>query len=157
MTEEIVLDGKFHENETKNDMIEEKNLTKLLRVNFTSKEKLDMGDQMANAIRNIKSAEEDLSSVSSQYKSDIKKYQAELSSLAERLNCGWEMRSVNCIQHKDYTLKSVFIQRLDTRETIEERAMTADELQMGLPLIPFEGNLPDDINPFYIEERKEAI
>lgn len=118
--------------EIKNDMIEEKNFTKLLRVNFTSKEKLDTGEQMANAVRNIKQAQDDLASVQSQFKSDIKKYEAELSGLAEKLNSGWEMRSVTCVQIKDFNVKSVQIKRLDTLEVIEERAMDADELQMGL-------------------------
>ena len=140
----------------KNDMIEEKNLTKLLRVNFTAKEKLDIGDQMANAIRNIKQAEDDLASVSSQYKSEIKKYNAELTGLAEKLNSGWEMRNVTCLLIQDFNLKSYVIKRLDTTEIVEERALSADELQMGLPGIAEEKGEATEDTPTQSPPKSES-
>lgn len=92
-----------------------------------------MADEIANAIRNLNKAQDDLASVSAQYKSEQKKFEAEIASLAEKLNSGWEMRNVGCREVRDFNTGSVYVFREDTEELIEERAMSAEERQAELP------------------------
>lgn len=129
MTEEMQENGQEGQ---KND-IETRRLTKLLKVMFAVKERLGMGDQMANAVRNIKQAQEELKSVKAQYDSKIKQFEAEIANMSERLNSGWEMRSVECEEIKDFQTGNVITRRIDTGERIEERAMTFEERQQELP------------------------
>ncbi len=120
--------------EVKAEDIEIREFTRILKVMFPVKERLGIGDQMANAIRNIKQAQDELKSVKAQYDSKIKQFEAEVANLSERLNSGWEMRSVECAEIKDFRMGNVFVRRTDTGDYIEERAMTFQERQGTLPL-----------------------
>ena len=162
--------------------IEKRTFNRLLKVLFTPTEKIEISEQIANAIRNLKKAQDDLASVAAQFKSEIKRHEAEITSLAEKVNSGWEMRSVVCREIKDYNTGSVYVFRDDTEELIEERAMTAEERQKplpfketespatdetaslpGLPETVSEGglpsdpkaplDLPEDNNPFYLGKK----
>jgi len=113
--------------------MQERKFNRLLRVLFTPPEKIEMSEQIANAIRNLKKAQDDLASVAAQYKSEMKKFEAEIASLAEKVNSGWEMRSIVCREIRDYNNGSVYVFRDDTEELIEERAMTVGERQQALP------------------------
>jgi hypothetical protein len=110
--------------------IQETKTVKILKVMFSEKEKVDMAGQIANSIRNLNRVEDELASISAEYRSEIKKYQIEIKTTAQKLNTGWEMRSIPCIEKKDYDNGSIQIFRNDTQEMIEERAMTAEERQM---------------------------
>jgi hypothetical protein len=114
------------------EMVQTEDLERSLKVNFTEKERFQLGSQLGEALRRLKSTQNDLAAVSAQYKSDIKQIDAEIGSLAERLNSGWEMRKVKCVRIKDYNVGMIQIKRLDTLEIVEERAMDAEERQMGL-------------------------
>lgn len=118
--------------ETKAD-IEIKRMSRILKVMFTDKERLAMGDQMANAVRNIKQVKDELDAIKAQYGSKSKALEAEIANVSERLNSGWEMKSVECEEQRDFRVGSVLIVRVDTREIIEERAMTFEERQGELP------------------------
>lgn len=137
--------------------IERNEVYRILKTDFTEKEKLIIACQMANCVRDLKRLSDDLSSVSSQYKTDIKKQEAEMASLAEKLNTGWEMRRTECVEEKNFDNGSVLVFRKDSCATVEERAMTGEERQMALfkegqekgeP--PTETpDLPEDTNQFY--------
>lgn len=130
-----------------NKMIEKKDVFRSLKTNFTEKEKLTIGEAMANAVRERDRLESELTSIKKQYASDIDKQRAEITSLAERLNTGWEMRRVECEEVRDFNNGSVRVYRKDQGEStfitvdhpsgiqyqiVEERAMSAEERQMGL-------------------------
>lgn len=133
------------------DMLEFRQVTRLLKVLFTEKEKIELGEQIAGTIRDLKAKRDDLDSIKSRYGSDIKALEAQLSSLAERLNSGWETRLVNCDQIKDYRTGTFIIRRMDTGEHVEERALTTDELQMGL----FEKQGESNVGSGDIEKQEE--
>ncbi len=122
------------------EMIERKDVFRNLKCNFTQEERLKIGDQMANAIRERTRLESEFASIKKQYSSDIAKQEAEVTSLAERLNTGWEMRRVECLEVKDFNNGTVRVYRKDlgifdeNQLFIEERPMTAEERQMNLPL-----------------------
>jgi len=160
--------------------MQERKFNRLMKVSFSPAEKIEMSEQIANAIRNLKKAQDDLASVAAQYKSEMKRFEAEITSLAEKVNSGWEMRSVECREIRDYNTGSIYIFRDDTEEVIEERAMTAAERQPELPFKEKEPeprptvaegqadaqseasekpltDLPEDTNPFYLgAEKKEG-
>jgi hypothetical protein len=114
--------------------IEVKKVMRILKVLFTVKQRLEMGEQMANAIRNTKQAQDEAKSVKAQYDGKIKQFDAEISNISERLNSGWEMKPVDCEETRDYRTGSAIVRRVDTQEIIEERALTWEERQM--PLFP---------------------
>jgi hypothetical protein len=161
--------------------IEERKFNRLLKVSFSPPEKIEMSEQIANAIRNLKKAQDDLASVAAQFKSEIKKFEGEIASLAEKVNSGWEMRNIPCREVKDFSVGAVLVFRDDTQELIEERAMTAEERQPELPLkekepeppatdlgedraVPGQPDLssqpeapldlPEDTNPFYVGKKE---
>jgi hypothetical protein len=116
------------------EMIEKKDVWRTLKTNFTEKEKLAMAEQISGCIRERNRLEEEFVSVKKQYASDIGKQEAEISSLAERFNTGWEMRRVECVELKDFNNGSVRVYRRDTGDLTEERPMSAEERQQTLPL-----------------------
>lgn len=115
--------------------MEERRFKKMLETTFTDEEKVQMSKQIGIALRSLKKAQDDLATVKAQFTSKIKEHEAEVNTLMEKINSGWEMRSVSCREVKDYNTGSVFIFRDDTHEMIEERAMTGEERQPPLPLL----------------------
>lgn len=161
--------------------MQERKFNRLLKVLFTPPEKIEMSEQIASAIRDLKKSQDDLATVKAQFQSKIKEHEAEIANLCERINSGWEMRSIGCREVKDYTNFSVYVFRDDTEEMIEERAMTAGERQPELPFkepepeppatnlgedgaVPSQPdlssqpeaplNLPEDTNPFYVGKKE---
>ncbi len=116
------------------EMIEKKDIWRSLKWFFTEKEQLSMACSFANHHREKMRLEGELSSIKKQYASDIEKQDAEISSLAERLNTGWEMRRTECEEDKDFSNGTVTIWRKDTGVSVEDRPMTAEERQQTLPL-----------------------
>ena len=117
--------------------IEERRFNRMLKTAFTESEKVEMVEEAGSAYRDLKKAKDDLDTVKSQFQSKIKEHEAEIASLFERINTGWEMRSVPCREVKDFSTGSIVVFRDDTQEAIEERAMTAEERQ---PALPFKEN-----------------
>ena len=126
--------------------MEEKMITRILRVGFDGKETVQLAEQMANAYRNLNRTQDELASVTAQYKSKIKQIEAGIATVAEKLNTKWEMRSIECVERWDYITGNIEIFRNDTGEKIDERAMTGEERQQNL----FEGKeaaqgFPEDL------------
>ena len=63
---------------------------------------------------------------------DGQAFSASFASLADRLNTGWEMRGVDCVETWNYNNGNIYVARTDTYEMIEERPMDPEERQMGL-------------------------
>jgi len=127
------------------EAMEERKFNRLLKVSFTPPEKIEMSEQIASAIRNLKKVQDDLATVKAQFQSKIKEHEAEIASLSERINSGWEMRNVGCREVRDFNTGSVYVFRDDTEELIEERAMTAEERQPELPFKETEVETPAEL------------
>ena len=115
--------------------IEERKTTRVLKYVFTSTERLDMGDHLANGFRNLQSTQDELSAVQAQYKSAMKRIQGEITGIVHKVNSGWEMRTTECKEVLNYRTGNAEIFRLDTGELIEERPLTATERQYKLHLV----------------------
>jgi hypothetical protein len=102
-----------------------------LKCILTEPEKKEIADKMALCVAQINDQEGNLKSVSTQIKSEIAKYQAELTQSAEKIRSGYEMRQVTC--RIETTNKKMILTRLDTGEIVRERLLTPEELQQKLP------------------------
>lgn len=118
--------------EKMSDMIEQVTIYRVVKTGFTEKERLDMAGQIANCIREKKSNEDELTSIAAQYKSNVKRLEAEISGCAEKLNTGWEMKRQECFEIRDYATGHLSVIRKDNGDIVEERALTGEERQMAL-------------------------
>lgn len=106
--------------------------TELLRYDFTDDEKKELASEMAQAITDLNTAENDKKAVMSDYKSKIDAFSAKASNIAGKLQSGWEMRNIDCRVEKDYRKRIAKIYREDTGEFVKERRIPDDECQMNL-------------------------
>jgi hypothetical protein len=113
-----------------------------LKCPLTEAEMKAQAEKMAQNLSQIAQYEADLKSIKKQIESDIARCQAELGSAVEKYRSGFEMRNIDCEIIKNFETNTVSIKRLDTGETIRERAMTAEERQLALDLQKKE-DLPD--------------
>ena len=112
----------------------EKKAKEMVKYNFTDKEKKEFGESMAQAYKKKTSLELGLKSVSTQFKSDIAREEANIDSLAEKLQSGYEYREVLC--RLDYEEKKKIVKYVctDGGNIVRERPMRPDEFQKNLPL-----------------------
>lgn len=112
--------------------MEEKKVKRYLRCDFTEKELKGLADGMAQSVADQEIAKTGLKAVKSEFDSKIKIAQATITLTAGQIRTGFEMRNVECTVKKDFKKGRVIIQRDDTYETIEDRAMTAEEKQQAM-------------------------
>lgn len=112
----------------------QKKLTRNLRWILTRDEVHAYGQELARANASKDEAEERKKEVDAQLKAEIESHSTRALNLARKINNGYEYRDVECRLDFDYKKNSVAIVRLDTMETIETRAMTDDERQLGLAM-----------------------
>lgn len=112
--------------------IKTRNTTESLKCILTDDEIRRYGIAQARANAEIATAEEELQSVKSQYKSRIDAATANRNDMAKRINNGYEFRQVDCTERWDYGSNIIRVSRMDTFEIISRRTMTRDEMQRKL-------------------------
>ena len=100
---------------------------------FNEDEKRDIAKNMATSVTMLQTAEDNLKAVKSQFKSEIDGYQAGINSAAQKLNNGYEMKTMECNVEYDHARQLVYFTRPDTLERVKERKMTSDEQQIEIP------------------------
>lgn len=108
-------------------MSEERRTTRSLKCILTPEELKTAGSVMAAAVTEKNQAEDDLKSVSSQFKAKIATAEAMISLNASRIQNGYEFRSVDCIIREEGA--EIVTIREDTFEVVERRTMTPSERQ----------------------------
>ena len=103
--------------------------TEFLRYHFTEDEKKDLAQSMAQSIIKARELEEKKKAVTSQFASDINQETAKANSAAQRIESGFEMRTIDCDEHYIYGPNVVRTIRRDSGEEVKERTMTNGELQ----------------------------
>ena len=103
-----------------------------IRFEFTTKELDQMKTELASVTTMLRSKEEEKKAIASQLKSDIDGLVAKTNSLAEKINTGFEYKSVLVIMEKDYDLKEMRILQKSTGELLETRPLTDEEMQSDL-------------------------
>lgn len=121
-----------------------------LKCKLTEQEMKEQAEKMAQCLSQIAAYEADLKSLKKQIESDIAACQGNLASAVEKFRSGFEMRNVDVEICKDFETNTVLTVRMDTGETIRERAMTAEERQMALEL----GKEKEE--PSYTDKKIEA-
>lgn len=106
--------------------------TEFLRYHFTDEEKKDLAPTMAQSVINARDLEEQKKAVVSQYSSQINEATAKSNSAAQKIESGFEMRTIDCEEHYIYGANVMRTIRLDSGEVIKERTMTNAELQQEM-------------------------
>ena len=100
-----------------------------LKCLLTQDEIKQCGERMARAEGEKRDHETTLKSVVSQYKAEIDKSAAVISSEAEKIRSGYEFRPVDIKVEMDYSRGNIMKARTDTFEVLEDRKMTDYEAQ----------------------------
>jgi hypothetical protein len=100
------------------------------RYDFTQQEIRELGRDMAREAQGVYDARAQKVATVAELSSLIKSAEKRVSDFAEKINCGYELRPIECIEILDSPRpgrKSVV--RTDTQEVLEETAMSESELQ----------------------------
>lgn len=117
------------------DNLKIRKTTEFLRYHFSEEEKKQLAQTMAQNVIKVRDLEEEKKAVTSQFASQINEAVATSNSATQKLESGFEMRTVDCEELFHYDEMRVFTIRLDTGEQIKGRDMTNEELQQEM----FEG------------------
>ena len=116
-------------------MPEEKEyIKKLIKVDFTQDELLELGMKLTELIRQVKSAESQKTAAAADFTSRIKQANLLIDDTMQKIDDGWEMRREDCLVEYDHNLNMVhyIFEQNGNRVMVEQRKMTADEKQIGI-------------------------
>lgn len=105
-----------------------------LPVALTMEERLQLGEELAQAQEEAEKHESKKSAMDKEYKGLIENCQDQVSALARLLRVGKITKKVQCREVRDYRLGWLRVVRMDDGTELSSRPMTADERQMGLGL-----------------------
>ena len=91
-------------------------------------------DELARAVNERTRLERDLKDYAAGERKKIKDQKAKAKELAEQIESEQETAEVDCEEEHIFQQNKVVVRRLDTREIVEERPMSAEERQETLPL-----------------------
>lgn len=111
--------------------VKRKTVQRTLRCDLTHEEQRIKGLEMAEALSSMRDVEKAKADANKGYDEDIKSHKGRAAGLAQILRQGWETRGVECELVLDYQTSKVLVRRKDTKETVEERAMTEEERQVS--------------------------
>jgi hypothetical protein len=100
------------------------------RYDFTQHEIRELGRDMARGAQSVYDFRAQKIATVAELTAQIKSAEKLVSDLAEKINCGYELRQVECIEIMDMPRpgrKSII--RVDNQEQVEELAMNETELQ----------------------------
>lgn len=116
--------------------------TEYLRHNFTDKEKLEMGAQLAGAHSRLASLKEEQEAATANFNDRKKALVAEVGRLSRLYEAGFDMQNVRCrLEWDKPNTNEVSVVREDTGEVVKVRPFTESERQAELPLTNREGEV----------------
>ena len=110
-----------------------RHFSQMLPVSLTEKEITSIAKRAAAARSLVAEHEAGKKAAMEEWKEAISEAENERDSLLDAVAKGTEQRMVECIEHRTFRTGLVTITRVDTGETIGERAMTWAERQPSLP------------------------
>lgn len=105
-----------------------------LKYDFTREEKEEMGIELAQKFGELSQKEADKKAIVKSLDSDISSLEAKTRDIATKLSNGHEYKNIDVEITFDYESRLKRFRRLDTGAEYKEVPMTADELQVPLPL-----------------------
>lgn len=106
-------------------------IMKTLKCILTESEEKAYGKEMADHETKAEETEQEKAKANKGYDTTIKFHSKGARTIAIKIKNGYEYREVPCDECFDYQRGLVTTIRIDTAEEIEQRAMTAEERQMG--------------------------
>lgn len=100
---------------------------------FNDEEKAGIAEKMAHMVEEAGDLEDQKKAVTKDFDGRIQAAKNTVSSCAQKLNSGYEMRDIQCEVRRDYERKVVEYIREDTGEIARSRSMSSVELQQELP------------------------
>lgn len=91
-----------------------------LRVELTNKEMMDAARESATALIKKKGMEEQLDGIKKKFKSDIESEQHKMNTNSQKVEDGYEYRTVDCIWIKDWEKGTKELHRLDTGDIVKK-------------------------------------
>lgn len=103
-------------------------VTRHLPVVLTPERKASLGEELAEHTFQLERLEGLKKEIAENHTKAIKNQKREVSKLAELMHNGLEMKPVICLQEMDLEHNKLIVRRQDTKEIVEERALTPDEV-----------------------------
>ncbi len=118
----------------RDNMVDIKEELKMLPVPLTEREKLELGENLAQGLAKIDLLTINLKSKQSEIKADIEQIEERCHLDASVLRAGTRDTEVKCEVQRNYRTSEIVVVRLDTMAEVKRRPMTSEERQMGLKL-----------------------
>ncbi len=117
---------------------EQEYVKKLIKVDFTQAELLELGIKLTELIRQGRSLETQKAAAAADFTSRIKQANLQTDSITQKIVDGWELRYEECLVEHDHALNMVryIFEQDGKRIVVEQRKMTGEEKQMDLGLTP---------------------
>lgn len=113
--------------------IETRKLVRFLKCQLTPTEILEAGRQQASKHTEYVRVESDRKRVADDFKAKLSALDAEIGSLAGKIECGYEYRNVDCVATLGVPRPGKKrVVRLDTNEEVGVEDMTPEEMQRDL-------------------------
>lgn len=106
--------------------------TRSLKCDLTEEELLQAGEDLAKAIDEARTLEEQRKSVNEDFKAKIAAEEAEITIKQRLVRNKNEFRNVQCELTLNYTTQKAVSIRTDTKEVVQERYMSYEEKQMKI-------------------------
>lgn len=119
--------------------------TEMLRCAFTHSEKMELSEDLANAMISKKRCEGRQRAHVAEYKRELKVIEEKIDELSDWVSSGYKIQDVECSVyfHVPQQGQKTII-RDDTGETVNVALMSADELQMAMAFIDEEPEEPEE-------------
>jgi len=117
-------------------MLKQEYASKMVKVNFTQAEMVDLGGRLAEQHQDFEDLEIQKSAASSDFTARIKAVRLAIAGLFRKIKDGFEMQRHDCLVEYDYNLNMVHyvFERNGLRTIVEQRSMTPAERQVALAL-----------------------
>lgn len=114
------------------ETIRTQDTTKHLKYEFDNAELLQLGEDLAAKYSELAEHESALNTIKADFKQKFTDAEGAIASLVRKLNAKNEYRDTDCEQVWNYENGTYSVTRKDTKEIVEERALTDGERQMEL-------------------------
>jgi hypothetical protein len=105
-----------------------------LQYKFSKDEMDDLANKLTDAVEQLAERENRKSAITKQAAAEVAAAKATQDVILGKRRAGYEFRDIECEETFDIETRMATVIRLDTGEQVENRPMTAKELQVELPL-----------------------
>ena len=143
--------------ESRSKVTEERTpISRHLRCSLSDEEVAERADRAAHLLSQRDGLEEEMKSEAKSRKAVIERVEAEMRQASTEVRDHATYRDVDCVEVRDFKRGSVYVERLDTGECFDERAMTAEERQAPLDFMKdVTTEEPEELPPGHAEAQAD--